>query len=99
MPDLDVLLPNMSADTQGERFFVAAFADETGVAVLANRIRGQFERLLHLRQTGLTLSVSYSMLQPAPQAVDAMDAMATTMAATLEEAITSHILQAAVSHE
>ena len=100
MPDLDVLLPNMSADTQGERFFVAAFADETGVAVLANRIRGQFERLLHLKQTGLTLSVSYSMLQPAPQAVDAsMDAMATTMAATLEAAINSHILQAAVSHE
>jgi hypothetical protein len=90
----------MSADTQGERFFVAAFADETGVAVLANRIRGQFERLLHLKQTGLTLSVSYRMLQPAPQAVDAsMDVVATTMAATLEEAITSHVLQAAVSHE
>ena len=32
MPDLDVLLPNMNADTRGERFFVAAFADETGVA-------------------------------------------------------------------
>ena len=37
----------------GERFFVAAFAHESGASVLANRIREQFERPLHLKQAGL----------------------------------------------
>jgi hypothetical protein len=92
MPDLDVLLPNLGSDTQGERFFVAAFADDTGASVLANRIRGQFERLLHLKQTGLTLSVSHSMLQPFPRDAGAStDAKVTSMATLFEEAIKSHL--------
>ena len=100
LPDLDVLLPKMSSGAEGERFFVAAFADEKGASVLANRIREQFERLLHLKQTGLTLSVSYSMLQPfPPDAGASMENIVTSMATSLEESIKSHIISEAVYHE
>jgi hypothetical protein len=100
LPDLDVLLPNMSSDRQGERFFIAAFADDTGASVLANRIRGQFERLLHLKQTGLVLTVSYHTLPPLPRTVGAsMDTIVTSMATMLESAIKSHPFSAAAHHE
>jgi hypothetical protein len=100
LPDLDVLLPTMSPGTQGERFFVAAFADDASAAVLATRIRGQFERLLHLKHTGLTLSVSYNMLPPLPwDAGDSVDTVVTSMATHLEDAIKSHTIPRAVDHE
>jgi hypothetical protein len=79
---------------------VVAFADDEGASVLASRIRGQFERFLHLKHAGLTVSVSYSMLQPFPRAVGSFtDGIVTSMATTLEAAITSHTLQAVVHHE
>jgi hypothetical protein len=100
LPDLDVLLPTMSSGAQGERFFVVAFADDAGASVLTNRIRGQFERLLHLKRTGLTLSVSYSMLPPFPRDGGAStEAIVTSMATTLEDSMKSHIIPAAVYHE
>jgi hypothetical protein len=100
MLERDVLLPNVSSESQGERFFVAAFADDAGASVLAGRIRGQFERFIHLKHAGLTVSVSYGMLQPFPRAVGAStDAIVTSMATTLEAAITSHTLQAVVHYE
>jgi hypothetical protein len=100
MPDLDVLLPNIASDAKGERFFVAAFADDRGASVLVNRIRGQFERRLRLTQRGMSLSVSYSMLPPIPRDADAsLDTIVTRMATTLEAAIKSHIFPAAVYHE
>jgi signal transduction histidine kinase len=99
LPDLDVLLPKMSSGAEGERFFVAAFADEHGVSVLANRIRRQFARLPHLKQSGLTLSVSYSMLQPFPQDAGAsVEDIVTSMATNLEESIKSQIISE-VYHE
>ena len=100
LPDLDVLLPTMISGAQGERFFVAAFADDANASVLANRIRGQFERILHVKHTGLTLLVSYSMLPPLPRDVGAsMDTIVTGMASHLENAIKSHTLPGAVDHE
>lgn len=99
LPDLDVLLPKMSSGAKGECFFVAAFADEKGASVLTNRIREQFERLLHLKQTGLTVSVSYSMLEPFPRDVGAsMESIVTSMATNLEESINSQIISE-VYHE
>jgi hypothetical protein len=99
LPDLDVLLPKMSSGAEGERFFVAAFADEKGASVLANRIRQQFERLLHLKQTGLTVSVSYSLLEPFPRDVGAsIENIVTSMATNLEASIKSHIISE-VDHE
>ena len=50
--------------TRVERFFVAAFADELGGSILANRIQEQFARSSHLTRAGLTLSVSFSLLDP-----------------------------------
>jgi len=98
LPDLDVLLPSGSSSVQEERFFVAAFADETGASILANRIRGQFERLLQLKQTGLSLSVSYSMLRPLPRDVGAsVEQVVTNMATHLEAAIKSHIISPGVT--
>jgi PAS domain S-box-containing protein len=91
MLDRDVLLPNMSPELQGERFFVAAFADDTGASVLASRIRAQLERFLQLKHPGLTVSVSYHMLQPCPRAIDSStEGIVTSMASALEAAITSH---------
>jgi PAS domain S-box-containing protein len=88
-PDLDVLLPNMGTGAEGERFFVAAFADDKGASVLANRIREQFERLPRLKN-GLTLSVSYSILPPPRRDIGALkDSIVTSMATHLEGSIKS----------
>jgi hypothetical protein len=88
LPDMDVLLPKMSSDADGERFFVAAFAEEKGAAALAIRIREQFER--HLKQSDRSLSVSYSMLPPIPQDVGAStENIVTRMARSFEESIKS----------
>jgi hypothetical protein len=92
LPNLDVLLPKMGSGSDGERFFVAAFADEKGASVLANRIQEQFESLFHLKQTRLTISVSYSMLQLAPRDVGAStEHIVASMATRLEESIKSYI--------
>ena len=92
MSDLDVLLPTRSFDAQGERFFLAAFANDAGASVLAGRIRGQFERLLPRGPPGLTLSVSYRVLPPLPRDGDASaDLIVTRMATRLEAAIESHL--------
>jgi PAS domain S-box-containing protein len=92
LPDLDVLLPTMSPSAEGECFFVAAFADEKGAGVLASRIREQFQRLFRVKQTGLTIAVSYTMLEPfPPDIVDAsMENIVTSMATLLEQSIKSH---------
>lgn len=96
LPDLDVLLPTMLCDAQGERFFVAAFADGAGATVLVHRIRGQFERLLHFKQRGLTLSVIYSVLQPSPRDAGAStENIVTSMATNLERSIQSQLFPAA----
>ena len=93
LPDLDVLLPSVSSSAEGERFLVAAFTDERAASVLADRIRQQFERLPHVKQTRLTLSVSYRMLHPAPPDVGASrDDIVGSMAKRLDEAINSHII-------
>ena len=98
-PDLDVLLPNMSFDTQRECFFVAAFADAVGASGLVNRIEGHFERHFQLKRLGLALSVSYTMMQPLPrESGGTTDAIVTQMAATLEEAIKTHTIPRTVHH-
>jgi hypothetical protein len=99
-PDLDALLPIRSFDTQTERFFLTAFANDAGASVLAGRIQGQFQRLLPLGPPGITLSVSYRMLPAAPRDVDASsDVMVARMATRLEAAIESHLFPTAVHHE
>ena len=99
LPDLDVLLPT-SSDASGERFFVAAFADENGASILSSRIRQQFERLPRLMQAGLTLSVSYSMLEPSPPDAGASgEDIVTRMAMGLEASMKSQTHPEAVYHE
>jgi PAS domain S-box-containing protein len=98
-PDLDVLLPKMNHEAVGERFFIAAFADERGAAALATRIRDQFKGYHHLNQRGLTLSVSYSMLQPLRQEAGASVALIVEgMATYLEDSLKSKILSEAQIH-
>jgi PAS domain S-box-containing protein len=95
LPNLDVLLPTMSTGSQSERFFAAAFADETGASILASRIRGQFERFFGLKHTGLMITVSHSMLPALPREVGAsVDAIVTSMATHLEDSIKSHTIPA-----
>jgi PAS domain S-box-containing protein len=99
-PDLDALLPTRSFDMKGERFFLAAFANDAGASVLAGRIRGQFQYLLPQGPPGITLSVSYRMLPPVPRDADASaDVIVTRMATRLEAAIESHLFPAVVHHE
>ena len=64
LPNLDVLLPKMDSGGTREVFFVVVFAHDKGAAVLATRIREQFEHLQRPRQAGLTFSVSYKFLGP-----------------------------------
>jgi PAS domain S-box-containing protein len=100
MPNLDVLLPKMSYSADAERFFVAAFADEKGAAILANRIRDQFDDLLRPKRGGQSLAVSYTMLKPfPPDAGASMENIVTSMATKLEQTIKSQILAEAVNHE
>jgi hypothetical protein len=100
MPNLDVLLPKMSYGAEGERFFVAAFANEKGASILVNRIRDQFKRLLQPKQTGMTLSVSYTLLQPFPaDAGVSTDERVTSMSSNLEQSIQSQSLSEASLHE
>ena len=100
LPDLDVLLPKMSADPDGEQIFIAAFADDKGASVLSNRIREQLERLPRLKQPGMRLSVSYSMLPPLPRGVGrSTEDIVTRMAARVEESVKAHIISEGVSHE
>ena len=100
LPDLDVLLPRTHSDGVIEQFFIAAFADDVGTSVLANRIRSQFERYGRLDETGLTLAVEHTAL---PARVDPTDLSTDTLIATLvsalETAIDSQILLGAVQHE
>jgi PAS domain S-box-containing protein len=97
LPDLDVLLPNMRLRTREERFFVAAFANETGAAVLAKRIRGQLDRLPAVKNSALTVSVSYKMLPPFPSDVGmTTEDIVTRMATGLEASINSLITTAGV---
>jgi len=98
LPELDVLLPKMRSGAEGERFFVAAFVDEVGAFMLANRIKEQFDRLSDLKKTGLTVSVSYRMLEPFPSDMGASRRdIVTSMATSLEELIKE--ISEAVHHE
>ncbi len=104
LPELDVLVPAMSSSAEGERFLfvvrapaqgaqvIAAFVDEQGASVLATRIREQFDRLPHLKQTGLTVSVSYSLLEPfPPNAGTPTKGFATELVPVLDASTTSPI--------
>jgi len=96
LPDLDVLLPTVSPGESSDRFFVAAFADDTSASILAHRIRGQFERLIELKRNGMALAVTYDILPPLlPDVGASPDAIVTRMAAHLEDAITSHTIPGA----
>jgi PAS domain S-box-containing protein len=100
LPALDVLLPNMGTGAEDERFFVAAFGDDTDASILSNRIREQLDHLSRLEQTGVTYSVSYSMLPPLLQeAGESPDVIVTSMATRLEESVKSHITTEAIYHE
>jgi hypothetical protein len=76
-----------------ELFQVVAFADERGVAVLTKRIREQFQRLKHCKESGLTFSTSYRLLEPAPISLHApVEYLAGEMAARIEDLIKSETL-------
>jgi signal transduction histidine kinase len=100
MPDLDILLPKMGIPGPGELFQVVAFADERGVAVLSKRIREQFQRLKHFRESGLTFSTSYRMLEQAqPSANLPAEDRANELAGQIEDLIKSETSAGAAHHE
>ena len=100
LPDLDVLLPKMDSGGAGEVFFVVAFANDKGAAVLAKRIREQFGQLEQLKQAGLTFSVSYKFLKPPPtDAVALSENTVGKMAARIEALIKSEINTRTIHHE
>jgi PAS domain S-box-containing protein len=91
LPNLDVFLPKMkmSSGTQ-ERFSIAAFTDEKGVAVLVERMREQFEALPDTTRAAVSISISHAMLVPVPLAAEAsVDETLDSMAALLEAAMNS----------
>jgi len=97
MPDLDILLPKMGSGGPGELFQVVVFANEKGVAVLTKRIREQFQRLKHCKESGLTFSTCYRMLEPPPASAKLpTEDRADEMAARIENLIKSESLARAV---
>ncbi|HSM08299.1 MAG TPA: response regulator [Gemmatimonadota bacterium] len=100
LPDLDVLLPAMDADTEGERFLIAAFADEKGAAGLADRLREQFKRLASLEERRVNISVSFSMLPPLPWKEGvSTELMVASMATHLEESVKHQEPREPIHHE
>jgi signal transduction histidine kinase len=100
LPDLDLLLPNSRSTAQGEYFFVAVFADQNGRAVLARRIREQFQGSRALNRAGRTLSLSYRLLPPFEREVgSSTEQVAAVMAASFENAIRSQSLPEGLHHE
>jgi PAS domain S-box-containing protein len=100
IPNLNVLLPKTGCGTEAEGLFVAAFENEASVSLLANRIREQYERLPESGQSGLPLSVSYTMLkrlQPIPGA--SVENIVASMATYLEQSIKSEVFSKAAHHE
>jgi|GEM_PF-716290 len=97
LPDLDVLLPTMSAGARGDRFLVAAFTDDTGASVLADRIRTQFDRQTHLKRVGLSVDVSYRMLPwDAPEVGGTTESILACMTRMLESALKLHRVSTSV---
>ena len=100
LPLKDVLLGSVRTGSGGERLFLAVFADERGVSILADRLRGEFERAAHLRHPGTRLTVS-CMMMPPPRtpAADAADDPLSAMSAVFEEAILQHDTPRNDTHE
>jgi PAS domain S-box-containing protein len=96
LPNLDVLLPKTSYRVGEEQFQVLAFADEKGAAVLANRIREQFESLPHLNQAGRTLTLSQIMLTSfTPHGSTSENDVVTALVSSLEDSIESQNMEKA----
>ena len=99
LSDLNVLLPNMSTGLERECFFVAAFVDDKGASMLVDIIREQLAGLPFFKQTGITISVSYTMLPPLPQDAGAStDVLAIRMATRLEDSVKSHTISETIYH-
>jgi signal transduction histidine kinase len=92
LPDLDILLPKMDSGGTDEVFFIVAFANDQGAAILAKRIR---EQVGHLEQH-LTVSVSYKFLSPTLTDVTTpLEDTVEKMAARIEDLIASQGLDRA----
>jgi hypothetical protein len=92
LPDLDILLPKMSSNSESERLFVAAFANEEGTGVLANRIREQLARVPDIRLF-VSFSVFHTMLGPVPMRQgDSTQQMLESVAKLLEESMKSQMV-------
>jgi signal transduction histidine kinase len=89
LPNLDVLLPKMDSEGAREVLFIVVFAHEKGAAVLAARIREQFEHLERFKQAGLTVSVSYKFLKPTPADAAPLEHAAAKMATRIRTQIKS----------
>ncbi len=88
LPDLDVLLPKMTVDAEGERFLIATFADAQGGTILANRLQEQFNRLPDLKERGVVFSTSSRMLDRFPSEVGpSTEHRVASMAIHLEESV------------
>lgn len=88
LPDLDVLLPSVKHGLSGEQFFITAFADAAGAAVLCNRIRGQVARHDPDHGDGSNVSVSYQMLEyQRSTPAQSRDAVVSQLAGVIEAAI------------
>lgn len=101
LPDLHLLLP-VRRNIRGEAFFfVAVYADDHGMSVLATKILTQFRSSRSLNQSGRSLSLSHVLLPPFEREVQSADRAAATMAAALDAAIDARMLEAAnqVKHE
>jgi len=89
LPDRDVVLQETRFDGARERFFVAAFAEEKGISILTNRIRGQLGLLPHAKDQNI--SISHTMLGPIrPEAGVSRENMVTSLASHLEASIKFH---------
>jgi hypothetical protein len=88
LPDRDVVLQETRLHGKRERFFIAAFADEKGISVLTNRIRGQLGLLPHSKEENVL--ISHTVLGRIPPEGTSPEITVTSLASRLETSIKSH---------
>jgi hypothetical protein len=90
--ELDVLLPRMSPAGAAELIFIVAVTDGIGGGAVTKRIRERLSSCEHIQQAGLTVAVSYRLLQATRQiASESMGDFREKVAAKIQEVMDEEI--------
>jgi signal transduction histidine kinase len=86
--DLDVLLPKIGSAGAAELFFIVAVTDRIGGEAIIKRIQRRVDRSEYVKQAGLTVSISYQLLDAIEtDAAESTDDCVARMSAQIQQLI------------